>query len=187
MCRMEAGRPLFPFWTPVGIGISITDGKIGITGMFLHWFCTVLLPDHPQTVPQKLGLAICVHSSIGGNLDRQNCLDCVTLLWNWLYTLPTICWAASKEAWSAGWGLAWSTVSSCGVLSREETWIWWSTPRGGQQKWSKGWSTIMPDFKLHWHSSLRSCVVIQNVEPIYIKNSFFYFLFCFYLVIFFIA
>ena len=62
-------------------------------------------------------------------------------------------WPLAKEAWSAGWGkwfcpstlhwwgLTWSTVSRCGVLSTGEMWTCWSASRGEPQRWSQGWNT----------------------------------------------
>ena len=80
--------------------------------------------------------------------------------WTWASNVPsqprkpTVSWAASKGAWSAGWGkwscpstlcwwdLIWSNVSSCSVLSTGGILTCWSVSRGGQQKWSKEWSTF---------------------------------------------
>ena len=79
--------------------------------------------------------------------------------WTWAGNMrsqlrkPTVSWAASKEAWPAGWGRwfcpstplwrdhTWSTASGSGVLSTGRTWTCWSGSRGGPQKWSEGWNS----------------------------------------------
>jgi len=65
---------------------------------------------------------------------------------------PTVSWAASQEAWSAGWGkwsctstlhyweLTWNILSRCGVLIIGETQTGWRASRGEPQKWSKAWN-----------------------------------------------
>jgi len=65
----------------------------------------------------------------------------------------TVSWAASKGAWPAGWGrrscpstlrwwgLTWSTVSRCRVLSTGEAWTCCCASRGGLQTWSMEWNT----------------------------------------------